>query len=68
MRVIPMACVSFGTYEIVHAWLARLDQPQPANLSASHSLMPYCTTLLEADQQLVQNSAAAAEPSTQDPL
>ena len=26
VRVIPMAIVSFGTYEMLHVWLTRLEQ------------------------------------------
>ena len=42
MRVVPMACVSFGTYELVHAWLAYLDVPAAAS-APSGALDTYLT-------------------------
>ena len=68
MRVVPMACVSFGTYELVHAWLAALDAPSPKPhrvcLPPGHRLLPYCAALAEADaRQRVVAAAAAAAPA-----
>ena len=45
MRVVPMACVSFGTYEVVHAWLARLDGPQGPVLAPLSALDACCGTI-----------------------
>ena len=45
MRVVPMACVSFGTYEVVHAWLSRLDGPQATALAPSEALDACCGTI-----------------------
>ena len=51
MRVVPMACVSFGTYECVHAWLARLDASEAAVTAPASALNAYCGTL-QLEEQL----------------
>lgn len=60
MRVVPMACVSFGTYELVHAWLAELNAPKRPCLPPGHHLLPYCAALAEANARQRRNAAAAA--------
>jgi hypothetical protein len=45
-----MACVSFGTYELVHAWLAHLDVP--AATSVPQSALVACSTALETASEL----------------
>ena len=55
-----MACVSFGTYELVHAWLAELDTPSRPCLPPGHHLLPYCAALAEADARHRRAAADAA--------
>ena len=63
-----MACVSFGTYELVHAWLAELDAPKRPCLPPGHHLLPYCAALAEADARQRRDAAAAAAGGPAAPL